>query len=310
MPKGLFTQSAMVLLERPIDLDTLAESLKDFDIGHRVEPSANGWMGGPGVVLDMRAAVNGYVLVDLVDRSWPDQLGDVKEQGDLFGAWTLGFFGPFTFPDNLAHAQAMSFAWDEATAVSSRHRAFVRIKSSYSLGAVPDAPVMPSDYAALPELEFVTNVARAALRVPGALAYFNPNGEVLRSPEGLDDELAWHRERELIPLPAWANVRLFALTDKWALMDTIGMEQLDVADQEACFLTGKFQPQEVAGFLRNATNYVLEHGPVIQDGSTMDGPGGLLWTARTVEKSLAPRPRSVLRWIPDDGSRPPPLITD
>ena len=310
MPKGLFTQSAMVLLERSIDVDTLAECLRDFDVVRRVEQSTDIWMGGAGAVVSMRAEVNGNVLLDLVDRPWPDQIGDDREQLELLGAWKMGFFGPFTFPGNLAHAQAMSFAWAEATAVSARHRAFVRIKSSYALGEVGDAPVMPPDYAALPELELVTELARAVLRAPGALAYFNPNGEVLRSKEGLDDELAWHRERQLVPLPVWSNVRLFALTDKWALMDTIGMEQLDVADQEACYLTGKFQPRDVAAFLRNATNYVLDNGPVIEDGSTMDGPGGLLWTARNVEKSLAPRPRSVLRWIPDDGSRPPPLITD
>ena len=310
VPKGFFTQSAMVLLEHPIDVEALAECLKDFDIGSPVERGPDSWMGGAGVVLAMRPEVNGAVIVDLVDRPWPDHLGDVKEDMDLFSAWSMGWFGPFTYPNNLAQAQAMSFSWNEGREVSARHRAFVRIKSSYTLGAVaPDAPVMPPDYAALPELRYVTDVARAVLQAPGALAYFNPNGEVLRSPSGLDEDIAWHRERELLPLPIWTNVRLFKLTDGWSLMDTVGMEQLDVIDNEACFLTNKFSPQEVDAFLRNATNYVFDNGPVIKDGNTMDGPGRLRWVAHSFEDSLAPRPRRVLRWLPDDGSRPPPIAT-
>lgn len=307
MPKGFFTQSVMVLLERPITLDTLAECLKDLDGARRVERAGSTWMGGTGFVLPMRPEVNGAVIVDLVDRPWPDHMGDTKHETDLFSAWTMGWFGPFTYPDNLARAQAMSFTWEEATEISAKHRAFVRIKSSYVLGDVAqDAPVMPADYAALPELEYVTELARAVLRAPGALAYFNPNGEVLRSRAALDEEIAWHAARDLPPLAIWSNVRLFKLNESWSMMDTVGMEQLDVVDQEACFLSSRFNPQEVDRFLRNATNYVRENGAVIQDKDTMDGPGEIRWQAYHFEDSLAPRPRNVLRWLPVDGSRPPP----
>ena len=308
MPKGFFTQSAIILLERPIELDALAECLNGFDEARRIDRGSSEWMGGLGFALPMRPEVNGGVIVDLVDRPWPDHMGDTKDEVGLFGAWTMGWFGPFTYPGNLARAQAMSFAWDDATKVSSKHQAFVRIKSSYSMGGVAeDALVMPVDYEALPELEYVTEIARAVLLAPGALAYFNPNGEVLRSRAGLDEEMDWHRARDLLPLPAWSNVRLFNLNDSWSMMDTVGMEQLDVIDHEACFLTDEYEPQEIDSFLRNATNYVRENGPVIKDQDTMDGPGGIRWQACAFEESLAPRPRSVLRWLPVDGSRPPPI---
>jgi len=83
------------------------------------------------------------------------------------------------------------------------------------------------------------------------------------------------------------------------------MEQLDVLDHEAWFETKRYDPQAVDGFLRNAANYVREHGSVIHDGDTIDGPGDVQWQAELVEESLAPRLRSVVRWLPMDGTQPP-----
>ncbi|MCA9594950.1 MAG: DUF4261 domain-containing protein, partial [Myxococcales bacterium] len=57
--------------------------------------------------------------------------------------------------------------------------------------------------------------------------------------------------------------------------------------------------------LRNATEYIREQGPVVQDGDTMDGPNDTRWQAQTEMESLAPRPRTVTRWLPQDGSKPP-----
>jgi hypothetical protein len=308
MPKGFYTQCVAVLFERAPKLDELAASLVGTPVVRRTEPGKNIWMGGPGLVLAMRPEVNGYVQVDLVDRRWPDHLGDPKGEAELFGAWSMGFFGPFTFPEGLSRAQQMSFSWPEVPAVVSKHTSFVRVKSTYVLGAADDAPLLPADYAALPELELVTDVARALLEVDGAVAYFNPGGEVLRSLPQLDDDIRFHRQQGLPNLPSWSNVRLFRLTPSWTMMDTIGMEQLDVDDHEACFETRKYSPQEVDRFLRNATDYVRSKGPIIADRDTMTGPGGIAWQAHSVEKSLAPRPRSVLRWLPLDGAEVPPML--
>lgn len=305
MAKGFSTQSAMVLLEHSVGLDALEACLRPLGQVQRNERSEPGWMSKPSVLVPMRPQVNGHVLVDLVDEPWPDGMGDPKEQVDLFGAWSMGFFGPWVFPGNLERAQAMSFTWREARTVSSRHRAFVRIRSSYILGAGKDAPLLSADYDPLPELEFVTEVARTVLGLPGALAYFNPNGEVLRSAAGVEADVAWHAQRHLLPLPLWTNVRLFKLTPEWSVMDTIGMEQLDTTDHEACFRTSEYDPGAVDGFLRGISLYLLQNGPVIEPGNTADGPGGVRWEAHPVETSLAPQPRPVLRWVPQDGSRSP-----
>lgn len=305
MPKGFFTQGMAVLLERPVELGDVLSHLGDFEIARTVEERGDAWLGQPGVVVAMRPEVNGYVVVDIVDEPWPDAMGDPEGEPDLFAAWSMGWFGPFVFPGNLERAVAMSFNWDGAGEAVDKHRSFLRIKSTYVLGADKDALVMPEDYEPIAELRHVTRIAEALLRLPQALAYFNPNGEVLRSLEGLLEDIAWHEEQGVLPLPLWSNVRLFNLEPGWTAMDTVGMEQLDVDDHEACFRPESFDLGDVAGFLRNATEYIREQGPVVQDGDTMDGPNDTRWQAQTEMESLAPRPRTVTRWLPQDGSKPP-----
>ena len=305
MAKGFFTQSAMVLFERVPTLEQLETLLEPFEVVKANPEQGPAWMGGPSLLLPFRPEVNGYVLVDLVDRAWPDGMGDPQHDPDLFGAWTLGHFGPFVYPENLARAKALSVHWPEAGAESSRHQGFVRIRSSYILGADESSPVLPEDYIPLPELELVTRIARALLDAPAALAYFNPNGETLHSRTTFDEVQAWHAEHGLPPLPIWSHVRLFRLENPWLLMDTVGMDQLDTIDHEAYFPGDSYEPGAVAAFLRNAADYVFSHGPVIKPGDTMDGPGDVHWQAEPREDGLAPRPRPVLRWTPLDGSRSP-----
>lgn len=130
---------------------------------------------------------------------------------------------------------------------------------------------------------------------------------MLRSLAGLEEEVAWHGERQLPPLPLWTSVRLFQLLDSRAMMDTLGMEQLESTTTKLAsrFETGRYAPRDVDAFLRGATDYVRRNGPVIEDGNSLDGPGGIHCTATTIEESLAPRPRRMLRWLPQDGTTPP-----
>lgn len=109
----------------------------------------------------------------------------------------------------------------------------------------------------------------------------------------------------------WCNVRMynFPADDSWLLMDTVGMQQLDLTDHEACFARNHYEPGAVAAFLRNAADYVSDRGPVIRDGDTMDGPGGIRWRGTTVKNAFADPPREVIRWLPlDDAARPALLI--
>lgn len=263
-------------------------------------------MSGPSLVIAFRPEVNGYATVDLQSQRWPDHMGDPKGEPMLFGAWTMGHFGPFTFPGNLERAVQQAWGWKEgAGSAVAQHQAFLRIRMSYVFGGGPDTPVMPKDCEPKAELEFVTKLALALSSRPAALAYFNPNGEVLRSADDVRKSVDHAAKHQIPPLDNWSNVRLFNPNNGWLLMDTIGMEQLDVPDGEACFRAKAYEPADIANFLRNASLYLLTNGEVIKNGDTMNGPGGVNWRAFHVKEPLCAPPRRVLRWFPMDGSTPP-----
>jgi hypothetical protein len=307
MAKGFFSQGLVVLFDRVPALDELAGAIVPREIAKRLEQGREWAFGGPSLLTPFRPEANGYVSIDIVSRQWPDSMGDPKDDSRVFAAWSMGHFGPYTYPHGLARACQQSWHWEAAGATASRHFAFVRIRCSYVFGARPDSPVLPQDYSPLPEILFATEIAEAILTIPGALCYFNPNGECLYSRENVAELITRHKGPGPAALELWSNVRMFQLPAdaSWLLMDSVGMWQLDVPDHEACFEKGRYDESEVARFLRNAADYVCAHGPVIKNGDTMDGPGALRWQAATFENGLADPPREVLRWLPRDGQPRP-----
>ncbi len=308
MPKGIFTQGICILLERVVSLDAVAAELDEFKVLGQREASESWAFGGPSLVVDYLAESNGLVAIDVVDQRWPDHMGDPKEDMMVFGAWTMGHFGPFAYPGGLQRAGEQSWSWEPGRTIAQQHTAFLRIRSSFALGAEDDEPVIPEDYQALPELEFATNIATALLNVRGALCYFNPNGEVLRDQDGLRESLNYGWAHKLPPLDVWSNVRLFNFNDEWSLMDTVGNGQLDVPDVEACFHSEHYDFQEVDNFLRNVSLYLLNHGEIVNDGDTMDGPGQTVWHAQNCNDGVCDPPRHVLRWLPRDNRPVPPEV--
>lgn len=309
MPKRPTTQGLAILFDAPPGHESIAAGLAELgspSFNEGAEGSA--WMGEfPTHVLPMPSG--GHTLIQVVPRPWPDHMGSPGKEAGLFGAWATGFFGPFAFPQALDRATQHSYGWKTAAQAVASHRAFVRVLSTYAVGARPDDPVVPAGYDALAELSFVTEVTHRVATVSGALAWFAPGGEVLLPPAEVATSKTWHSERGLQPLPIWANVRMFrpGSAPGWLLMDSVGMDQLDGIDIEACFPSPRYRAQDVDRFIRNAGEYVRTRGPVVRDGDTMDGPGGLRWRAYT-QDALIPRPRTVLRWLPEDSPSVPELF--
>lgn len=290
-----------MLFEKAPTLEAVEEALSGFKHRRAHANVPPGWMSsGTGLVADLFPSINGRAAIDVFASEWPDGMGDPKSDAMLFGAWTMGFFGPFTFPGNLERAVQHSYEFEAAGRLARAHRAFVRVNASYVFGAGPDAKVSPEGYDALTELEAMTRLGRELLSVPGALVYFNPSGEVLADAERIDGTLGFARGADVSPMPLWSNVRMAHLSDVpgWIVMDTIGMGQLDRDDLEAVFPASGFDPGNVAGFLRNAAEYLRARGPVVKDGNTMDGPGRH-WVASMREEGVMPGlGRPVLRWSP------------
>lgn len=308
MPKGLFSQGVAILLAKPIALDELVPLLNRFGTVSRAKGSDSWEIGGESLVIRFRPEANGGAAIDAVSRPWPDSMGDSKTEAALLCAWSMGHFGPFTYPGNLARAIQQSWSWPEARTQATRHQAFIRIRTSYIFGAGPQAKCLPPDYNSRDELEFLIKVVLALLEHPQSICYFNPNAELLLDRTVLDRSLHLASQEKRPPLDAWSNIRLFNIDEQWLLMDTVGMQQLDTLEHEACFRRDRCQPNDVALFLRNLSLYVLGKGDVIADGHTADGPANTRWRAQHCENSVSSPPRRVLRWLPCDGSEPPQII--
>jgi hypothetical protein len=306
--KGFYTQAVAVLFERVPDLDVLASALGVPILG-RTEGSANWELGGPTLIVGFRPEVNGLIAVDAVDRPWPDDMGSPSNAPMLFGAWSMGHFGPFTYPGNLERACQQAWNWQgDPAPVIARHRAFVRVRLSYALGLQDDATLMPPDCDPEAELGALLTTAQAVTRCQSAIAYFNPNGEVLMSPGELAETLGFAVSHQRAPIETWTNVRLLKLdgtTAGWLLMDTVGLAQLNLPDVEAVFHETASNPTEVARFLRTLSLYLAGQGDVFEDGHTTDGPGGARWRAMRSDEAVADPPRRTVRFFPASGPEPP-----
>src|SRR5687767_10633721 len=148
MPKGMYSQGVMVLTDGPLANELIAQALAPFEVVRHLPPKTPaGWMGGHAMwIIAMRREVNGFVLVEMIDAPWPDDMGDPKAPGGftepmggaaLFASWSMGIMGPHTYPGNLARARqfAEMMGQDFVAEAAASHRAFVRIRSSYVLGA-------------------------------------------------------------------------------------------------------------------------------------------------------------------------------
>lgn len=301
MSKGFVTQGIALLLRQTVTLADIRESLSGFQIVKEVWETSDWEFGGPSLIVEYKPSVNGYISVDVVEHRWPDNMGDPKQDPKLFGAWSMGHFGPYAYPNGLKRAVEQSWSWKGAAQAVAEHNAFIRIRLSYVFGAGDDDPVMPKDCDPVDELLFLTKMVQALLAHPAAICYFNPSGELLMTREMIEEPLRYYAEKNLPAVNAWCNVRLFNIEDsdpKWILMDSVGNWQLDFADIEAAFPSGSFAPEDVGQFIRDFSLYLAEKGMVVKDGDTTDGPGGIRWQARKFDRGLSDPPREVLRWLP------------
>ena len=156
--KGFFTQGLAVLTSPAPTLQAVEGVLGS--LRPRFAPSTVGsWaLGGDSLVVPYGSGGAGSLLIDVVHRPWPDAMGDPQTDTELFCAWSMGHFGPFAYPHNLDRAAQQAWQWPGAARMPALHDSFVRVRISYVPGAAPDAPVLPPDYKALPELQFAADV--------------------------------------------------------------------------------------------------------------------------------------------------------
>jgi hypothetical protein len=294
VPSRFYTHTATVLFARAPTLAAVGGVLPASE-RRIVRPSAEApWFGQEDRLVTIDPAHNGRLAIDVVAAPWPDGMGDPKRDPHLFGAWAMGAFGAQTFPGALERACQQAWGDREAAAVARDHAAFVRLRTTYAIGASDDAPVVPDGQSDETDLGAITAHALRVLTLDHALAYFDPEGEVLLSGDRLAFLLDVAVEEKRFPIDVHTNVRLFRVDETQSLFDSVGMERFDLPDLEVPFANDAIDENDVARFVRNVCLYHFDRGEPIGDGETIDGPGGR-YRARTVEHGAAPPPRSPLR---------------
>src|SRR5262245_13725924 len=243
MAKGFFSQGFCFLTDGTTTIEDIKAALeaREFEIVKQAPPQKKWQFGGPTLVISYLPEVRGYAAIDVVAKPWPDSMGDPKTDSDTFAAWSMGHFGPLTFPGSLQRAAEQSSAWKEGRSVVDSHGGFVRIRMSCAFCAKDTDPFRPEDYNPLAELLFLSQAALTVLKVPGVLCYFNPNGEVLRDRAAFREVVVQCKKQEKIPLLLWSNVRFYHVNDRLDFMDTVGNGQLDIPDVEAIFPKDKYE---------------------------------------------------------------------
>ncbi|MBC8104866.1 MAG: DUF4261 domain-containing protein [Cytophagales bacterium] len=255
------------------------------------------------MLLPFPGGASGQVIADSFAYPWPDDMGDPQTAPDLFAGWTMGQFGPLTFPRALERAARDSVSWSDAVGDwRNQHTGVVRLRSQ-GFAAAGGHPV--------DELAFVTEAALALLELlpDSALCYFNPAGELLLPTQAVRESLDRFRGGGAVPLEIWCGTRVFRIEapafdlgetlPPQVLVDTVGLGQLNLPDHEVRFSDARFAIQEVQAFLLNTAAYQLKNGPVIRAGDTINGPGGVSWRMSEQPNSLLDPPRrGLLSWQP------------
>ena len=312
--KGLFSQAAMVLLSRVPSADEVKQALLLAcpTEARSTRGGQNGYEGDPLLVLPFQPEKNGYLLVDIVERPWPDSLENTVGEPELTDAWKAGHFGPLSYSDCLRRSALQSWKWKAGRRIGEKHSAFLRLRLTYLLGvsrADKSLSVleMPDP---LRELHFVTQAAASLLTLRGALCLFYPGGEALRDAAFVEERLNLHRGGGPPPIDVWTNIRFQQVdaSGSWAIMDTVGMAQMGLPDLEAAFPQDKqerFPAPEVEAFLRNQSLRLLSDHKAFAHPVSLPGPGGTTWRSVLLTQGFSAPTREVIRFLPRTLLRPP-----
>lgn len=299
-----YTQGVAILLSAPVQMADLKTVLKGFKVTGESEAAPSWTTRGPSIFLELEPGSRGRIEVDIVNRRWPDA-DDGEDESELIAeARESGLFGPTCEPGALLRA-AQFCTWPEGRDCAAKHQAFLRVRVTYSPLDGPYNTKLPADYSSTRECEPMLGVVEALLEHPASLCYFNPNGEVLASLEELAQTCDHYHKAAAPAINMLANRRFVKVENSdWMLVDVLGLGQVDTTDFEVCF-TDRYDPNEMAVFLVKTALPMIKSGKVIKDGHTLEGPGGVLFEAKSFATSHLQPSREVVRFRPRDATVSP-----
>ncbi|HVB60173.1 MAG TPA: DUF4261 domain-containing protein [Ktedonobacteraceae bacterium] len=309
-----FTQSAYVLLDHAPIPDEIHRALSDwgfsvtrYEHGIDLLTAAEASVVFEVISLDDQQT---SILVDSMNCPWPDQVTD--KEPVLFLSWHSGALGPFVYFGCLERAIQECRTWNGATQAVKRHKALLRLRVAHKKGYQAEwkSKGEAKKYDLIEELAFVHRCLMALDKVSGVLGYFFPGGEALCSRETLFETWEYYTNHGYKPFDLWImwiNRRLGRTPEEpdWAVVDIVGLAPVGDTDLEACFPHTRYDSNQVANWLLNVASYLYDNGPIIEDGHTLTGPGGIDWQAYRYESSLQFPARPILCLRPLDSSRLP-----
>lgn len=307
-----FTQGVAVLFSEAPDLSLLRQHLEGA--GYQISRSSpeSVWPEMQGACLELTTDFpDGRVCwVDVCDHPWPDELGTVGEPSRVTGAQAMDAYGPWAHPGALARALQASRAESLVEQVGP-HQAFVRLRITpvfdrSTKAARPDSG-MASDHARL-ELPFLLRAVASLETCPDAIAYFNPNAELLLALGPFCQILRESSEQETFPIEAVCNFRRYRVDDEWSLVDSVGLMQLGFPDHEFAWADASLSRNEQIQFVAGLLHYQADTGSVIRDGHTTSDRQNRMWRASQRECSCMIPPRRVLHWTLDGCRTEPALL--
>jgi hypothetical protein len=201
-----------------------------------------------------------------LSRTWPDlpEMMSVEEQPGKLLRFTLAgvqvSFGVADHPlpwSQLQPACRHSLYWKDAAAKLKEHGAHLLVWLGAHRGDAIARHLM------------LTQVIAAALKAAGsdALAVYREQADLVVSPEMFLNNSA-DMSREQLPLDLWIGFELGAGPDRTLQLHTNGMAVF--GHQEFEIRSTRAAPDDAVGRVLTLAQYVLDNGPILRDGETVD----------------------------------------
>ncbi len=176
------------------------------------------------------------------------------------GNQTVGFLAhmPAAIPGGEAEENAdANFLWPNGRDEAAAHRAHVIVTN---IGAGNLTPVQSAIV--------VSRLALVALKLFDGIGVYWGNAGVCNS-RAVFEDFCEDMSEEHVPVPLWLRFQLVRTSDDQIGMYTLGMRQFSLMDIEVdrCSL----DVGDLFGFVSNIANYLIQSGPVINDGDTVGG---------------------------------------
>ena len=114
----------------------------------------------------------------------------------------------------------------------------------------------------------VSCLALVALELFDGIGVYWGNARVCNSREVFEDFCEVISDEQL-PVPVWLRFQLVHVSDNENGFYTLGMNQFGLMEIEVD--RHRMKPEELFDFVSNLANYLIQNGPVIEDGNTVGG---------------------------------------